>query len=189
MSRRQRSSRPRWSSSRPASSRSSCGFCALLTFVTLTAANLAAQAALLQRPTTVAATMGNSPKLYNGAYTSSGVARMCGETDPLQSFTGERLFLVEFPLDDTGGSITDVRFHSKTLVGSVRETGTFFISVTVKAASGGRPPAYVVDTARPGNSGTASLSVTGGTARLDVKAGDALGQTLELTVVCHPPKA
>src|SRR5687768_13969228 len=150
----------------------------------------AAQAALLQRPTTVAATMGNSPKLYNGAYTSSGVARVCGETDPLQSFTGERAFLLEFPLDYNGGSVLDVRFHSKALVGSVREVANFFVSVTVKAANGGQPPAYVVDTERPAprNSGTASLEVKGGVASLRVHASDTLGQTLDLTVVCHAPR-
>jgi hypothetical protein len=149
-----------------------------------------AQQSLMQRPTDVAATLGNSPKLYNGSYTSSGVARMCGETDPLQSFTGQRIFLVEFPLDYNGGSIFDVRFSSKTLVGAVRETGNFFVSVTVKAANGGRPPAYVVDTERPapGNSGTASLGVKDGVATLRVTASDTLGQTLNLTVTCGPSR-
>ena len=165
-------------------------FGALLAFVTLTTATLAAQASLLQRPTSVAATMGNSPKLYNGAYTSSGVARMCGETDPQQSFTGQRAFLVEFPLDYNGGSVVDVRFNSTTLVGPVRETGGFFVSVTVKAANGGQPPAYVVDTERPapGSSGKASLEVKGGVASLRVQGSDALGQTLDLTIVCQPSR-
>jgi hypothetical protein len=144
----------------------------------------------MHRPTSVAATMGNSPKLYNGAYTSSGIARMCGEADPLQSFTGQRIFLVEFPLDYSGGSVVDLRFSSRTLVGSVRETGNFFVSVTVKAANGGAPPAFVVDTERPAprNSGTATLSGKGGTASLQVLASDALGKTLDLTVECGPPK-
>jgi len=170
----------------------SCAAAWLLTIVAVGMSPIAAaaQAALLQRPTTVAATMGNSPKLYNGAYTSSGVARMCGETDPLQSFTGERAFLLEFPLDYNGGTIVDVRFHSKTLVGSVRETGNFFVSVTVKAAIGGQPPAYVVDTERPAprNSGTASLSVKDRGASLRVQASDALGQTLDLSVTCGPSR-
>ena len=161
--------------------------CIPLVLIAMTPADLALQGALMQRPTDVAATMGNSPKLYNGAYTSSGVARICGETDPLQSFTGQRIFVVEFPLDYNGGSIVDVQFSSKTLVGSVRETGNFFVSVTVKAAIGGAPPAYVVDTQRPapGNSGTASLNIKGGVASLRVRASDILGQTLDLTVTCH----
>ena len=148
-----------------------------------------AQQSLFQRPTDVAATLGNSPTLYNGAYTSSGVARMCGETDPLQSFTGQRIFVVEFPLDYNGGSIVDLRFGSKTLVGSVRETGSFFVSITVRAANGGRPPAYVVDTERPApkNSGKASLNVKNGVATLRVTGSDALGQTLDLTVTCGAP--
>jgi hypothetical protein len=150
----------------------------------------AGQLSLLGRPADVAATMGNSPKRYNGAYTSSGVARMCGETDPLQSFTGERAFIVEFPLDYNGGSIVDVRFRSRTLVGFVRQTGGFFVSVTVKAAIGGQPPAYVVDTERPapGNSGTASLSVKDGVATLRVQASDSLGQTLQLQITCGVPR-
>jgi hypothetical protein len=63
-----------------------------------------------------------------------------------------------------GQYITDLRFSSKTLVGSVRQTGTFLVSITVKAANGGAPPAYVVDTERPAprNSGTASLTVVTG---------------------------
>ena len=164
-------------------------FAALLAFVALTPANLTAQAALLQRPTSVAATIGNSPKLYNGAYASSGVARICGETDRLQSFTGQRAFVMEFPLDYNGGSIFDVRFSSKTLVGSVRETGTFFLSITVKAANGGQPPAFVVDTERPApkNSGTAALSAKDGMTTLRVQGSDTLGQTIDMTVTCGLP--
>jgi len=165
----------------------------LVAVVALTAGarETAAQASLLQRPTDIAAVMANSPKLYNGMYASSQVSRMCGETDPTQSFTGERLFLVEYPLDYIGvADIVDVRFHSRALVGSVTQTTKFFVSVTVKAKIGGQPPAYVVDTERPapGNSGSATLAVTGGVARLTVRAVDQLGQTLDLTIVCHPSK-
>lgn len=147
-----------------------------------------AQASLMGRPVTISATLGNSPKLYNGQYTSSGVGRMCGETDPLQSFTGQRQFVIEFPLDYNGGSVVDLRFSSKTLVGSVRQTATFFVSITVKAANGGAPPAYVVDTERPAprNSGTATLNMVKGETALTVKASDSLGQTLELTATCGP---
>jgi hypothetical protein len=149
----------------------------------------AAQESLMRRPVTVSATLGSSPTLYNGQYTSSGVGRMCGETDPLQSFSGQRQFVVEFPLDDNGGSVVDLRFSSKTLVGSVRQTATFFVSITVKAANGGAPPAYVMDTERPAprNSGTASLTMVKGEATLTVKGSDSLGQTLELTVTCGVP--
>jgi len=119
-----------------------------------------------------------------------GVARRCGETDPLQSFTGDRRFVVEFPLDYNGGSIFDVAFHSKTLVGAVRETGTFFVSITVKAANGGAPPAYVVDTERPApkNFGTASLSTKDGVTTLRVLGSDTLGQTIDMTVTCGPSR-
>jgi hypothetical protein len=159
--------------------------------LTAGARETAAQAALLQRPTEVTAVLGNSPRLYNGKYSTSQVSRMCGETDPLQSFTGQRIFVVEYPLDYNGtAEIVDVRFSSRSLVGPIRQTNTFFVSVTVKAKIGGQPPAYVVDTERPaaGNSGTASLEIKGGVTRLSVRGVDQLGQTLDLTVVCHPPR-
>jgi hypothetical protein len=159
--------------------------------LTVGARGTSAQASLLKRPTDVTAVLGNSPKLYNGMYTTSQVSRMCGETDPLQSFTGQRIFLVEYPLDYSAGTdIVDVRFSSRSLVGAVRQTSTFFVSITVKATIGGQPPAYVVDTERPapGNSGSASLQVVGGVATLRVRAVDQLGQTLDLTVVCHPSR-
>jgi hypothetical protein len=159
--------------------------------VTAGARETAAQAALLQRPTDVTAVLGNSPRLYNGGYSTRQVSRMCGETDPLQSFTGQRIFVVEYPLDHNGtAEIVDVRFSSRSLVGAVRKTNTFFVSVTVKAKIGGQPPACVVDTERPapGTSGSASLQVTGGVAHLTVHAVDQLGQTLDLTVVCQPSR-
>ena len=125
--------------------------------------------------------------MYPGTYKASETARICGETDPTQFITGERTFLIEFPADGDP-EITDLRFDSKELVRGVATTTKFHVSVTVKAKDGGRPPAYVVDTERPtpGDSGRASLTVTGGTAELNVTAADSLGQTLNLTVVCRP---
>ena len=78
-----------------------------------------AQASLLQRPTTVSAVLLNSPKLYDGSYAGTGVARMCGEVDPSQSFASAPSFLVEYPLDvSNAATVTDVRFSSKALVAS-----------------------------------------------------------------------
>jgi hypothetical protein len=168
-----------------------CAALAAVVGLTAGAREMAAQAALLQRPTEVTAVLGNSPKLYDGRYSTSQVSRMCGETDPLQSFTGQRIFVVEYPLDYSAGTdIVDVRFSSRSLVGAARQTSTFLVSVTVKAKIGGQPPAYVVDTERPApdNSGSASLQVVGGVATLSVRAVDQLGQTLDLTVVCHPSR-
>ena len=103
----------------------------------------AAQHSLAQRPTQITATLGNSPRRYNGTYTASQVSRVCGEIDPAVSF-GPRAFIVEFPLDYDGVSnITDLRFTSKALVGPVKETGSFHVSINVKTSNGGTPPAYV----------------------------------------------
>ena len=149
-------------------------------------AALTAQEALFNRPAEVTAIMAGG-RMYPGTYKASQMARVCGETDPAQFVTGERTFLIEFPLDDDP-EITDLRFDSKELVRGATTTTKFYVSVTVKAKNGGRPPAYFVDTARPtpGDSGRASLKVAGGTVELTVTAADSLGQTLNLTVVCRP---
>ena len=149
------------------------------------------QPSISQRASSVSATIINSPKLYNGSYAGSLKSRMCGETDPM--YTGRRTYLFEYPdIDDprTIKGITDVRFFSDDLVGQARETKRFFVSITVSpAGNGGSPPAYVADTTRAGakDQGSATLSIaTNGTATLTVKAMDALGQSLNLTVTCGP---
>jgi hypothetical protein len=146
------------------------------------------QPAISQRPAEVSATLTNSPKLYNGSYKGSLSSRICGETDPM--YTGSRTYLFEYPdIDDprTIKGITDVRFSSSELVGAGRETTRFHVSITVSPSGvGGSPPAYVVNTQQPRGkeSGKASLSINGGTATLRISAIDALGQGLEMTIVC-----
>jgi hypothetical protein len=146
------------------------------------------QDALFQRPTQVEATMANSNR-YTGQYAGNQVARVCGETDPMQFFSGERAFLMEYPLDYDGvAEIVDVRFHSKTLVAGATETDKFYVSINVKSDLGGQPPAYVVDTERPtpNQSGHAWLERSGGTERIRVEAVNELGETLKLTFHCAP---
>ena len=148
-----------------------------------------AQPAITQRPAEITATMANS-RVYTGLYKGTLRSRMCGETDPM--YTGTHTYLVEYPdIDDpaTIKGITDVRFSSDALVGSVRETDKFFVSVTVSPSQmGGSPPAYVVDTTRAGAkvSGKATLQINGGTAQLSVSSVNELGETLQLVVVCKP---
>jgi hypothetical protein len=148
------------------------------------------QPAITQRPASVSATISNSPKLYNGAYAGSLKSRMCGETDPM--YTGNHTYLFEYPdIDDprTIKGITDVRFFSAELVGAGRVTTKFHVSITVSPSGvGGSPPAYVVDTINPRGkeSGKATLSISGGTATLDIKATDALGQELQMKIECGP---
>jgi hypothetical protein len=150
-----------------------------------------AQDTLFRRPTEVTAVISNTSNRFDGAYTYSAPSRLCGETDPTQFFSGERVFLVEFPADlAPGARITDVRFTSKTLVGAVRETDRFFVSVTVISAQGGRYPALVIDTERPapGHAGKATRTVTKGVDTLRVQASGDLGQTLDLTLTCEPSR-
>ena len=160
----------------------------IIATVVLAGAVASAQASLLQRPTGVSAVLQNSPKLYDGSYTGSGVSRMCGEVDPSQSFAPARSFLVEYPLDlSNNATITDVRFGSTALVGGVKETQKFHVSITVKRGTGS-PPAYVVDTERVPSSGSgkAVLNVANGIARLRVTAQNPLGAELDLIVTCRP---
>ena len=148
-----------------------------------------AQPAITQRSASVSATITNSPKLYNGAYAGSLKSRMCGETDPM--YTGRRTYLFEYPdIDDprTIKGITDVSFFSDELVGQGRVTTKFHVSITVSPSGvGGSPPAYVVDTTIPGRGqGKATLTITGGTAELNITAVDPLGQELQMKVTCGP---
>lgn len=147
------------------------------------------QASLHNRLTDVRVTFGNS-KTYKGAYTGSAIARFCGQTDPMQSMI-PKTFLLEYPLDLPPGSpVQDVRFSADTLVDGATTTTGFHVSVSVNAPAIGSPPAWAVDTLNPNHhaSGTATLTTTGDTLLLTVKATDSLGQTLDVTVTCHPPK-
>jgi hypothetical protein len=148
-----------------------------------------AQPSITQRPSSVAATIINSPTLYNGSYAGSLKSRVCGETDPM--YTGSHTYLFEYPdIDDpfTIKGITDVRFSSKELVGAGRQTKNFYVSITVSPAGvGGSPPAYVVDTTIPGRgSGTATLTISGANAELNIVAVDPLGVELRMKVTCGP---
>ncbi len=148
-----------------------------------------AQPAITQRPSSVSATIINSPKLYNGAYAGSLKSRICGETDPM--YTGNHTYLFEYPdIDDPLAikGITNVAFFSKELVGAGRQTANFFVSITVSPAGvGGSPPAYVVDTTVPGRgTGMATLTINGGSAELNITAVDPLGAELRMKVTCGP---
>jgi hypothetical protein len=149
-----------------------------------------AQAGLFGRPASVTVVLASTFEKFDGTYTSTQVARICGETDPTQFWTGERAFVMEYPLDLVGNAeILNVAFHSKMLVGGVKQTNTFFVSASVVSKDGGRYPALVVDTEQPapGHSGTASLNAEGGKEELKVRATDDLGRTLDLSVICQPP--
>lgn len=119
----------------------------------------------------------------DGSYTSNGPARFCGDAD--FHLTGSRrAFSFEFPW--TGDyQIGDVTFGADDLVpGS--STSVFHIGVNVHTATGGEPPATVVDTTLSGNTGSASVSDAGGTTTVTVDGSDDIGQTIHMMATCAP---
>jgi hypothetical protein len=147
----------------------------------------AQQANVTHRPATVNAVF-TSSKTYDGEYVSAAVSRVCGETDPM--YFGHHSYVFETPLDYGGESIIDVQFTSRDLVDGAKQTTNFHLSVGVKTAAGGQPPAYVVDTKRPGESGKATLNVDDdGTERVEIEARNTLGETVDLRFECGPPAA
>jgi hypothetical protein len=140
-----------------------------------------------QRPADVRIVMSTSRGLYDGEYTFSQIAQVCGEVPKDRNFSGVPAFIVQFPDDAGSGQVTDVSFDSKTLVGGVTTTTTFHLNVSVKSPKIGSPNAYVLDTERPKMTGTATLSTPSpGTTQLKVVGVNDLGQTIDLTLRCRP---
>lgn len=140
-----------------------------------------------QRPTDVTLIMGNS-RTYAGSYRASGMSRICGY-GPLRDMAGfVDGFTLMFP-DGEDLEIIDINFNADTLpVG--RTTPSFYISISLKAKQGGTPAAYVVRANEPRfkETGTATLTVQGGTATLRVKGTNDMGETMDMTAVCKPQK-
>ncbi len=145
-----------------------------------------------ERPADVAVVMSTSRGTYDGTYTLRETARICGEVPADLNLSGERSFIVQlYPDGPTAveGGVEDVTFGSKELVGGVKTTGKFMLNVTVTSPTIGRPPMYVLDTAQPKMSGTASLSEPAqGSVRLKVNGVNDRGQTVSLTLDCKPRK-
>jgi hypothetical protein len=146
-----------------------------------------------ERPADVRIEMSNSRKRYDGAYALTGIARVCGVLPAERNFAGVPAFAVHFYPDPPTGkeAVMDVTFDSKELVGNVTVSQRFFLSVSLQSAAIGRPPAYVLDTARPGSKvrGTATLlPAKPGVTVLKVEGADELGATINLTLTCTPGK-
>jgi len=137
------------------------------------------------RPTDVTLIMGNSSR-YAGTYHAQGTSRICGY-GPLRDMMGfVDGFTLLFP-DTEDVEITDINFNADTLpIG--KTTTSFEISLAVKAKNGGRPTNYVVRAKEPQyhETGTASLSVKGGTATLKVTGVNDVRETMDMTAVCKP---
>ena len=118
---------------------------------------------------------------YAGTYQAAGTSRTCG---PQPSLTGEPSdrFAVEFPYEGDF-DVVDLSFQAEALRPG-QNTDRFSMSVSVRTASGGRPPSFVVRAGR-GESGSASLVREGDTYRLSSKGENSQG-TFTLAVTCRP---
>jgi hypothetical protein len=139
-----------------------------------------------QRPADVTIMMSTSRGKYDGTYTASQLAQVCGEVPADRNFAGVLSFIVQFP-DADAGEVRDVTFGSKTLVKGVTTTSSFQLNVSLKSPKIGAPEVYVLDTAQPKMTGIASLAtVSPGSIELRVKGVNDRGETIDLRMVCKP---
>jgi hypothetical protein len=145
-----------------------------------------------ERPASVKIDITNSRKKYDGSFTLSGTARVCGELPAMLNFAGVPAFTVQFYPDPATGkeSVTDVTFGSTELVGKVTTAAKFDLSVTVQSPAIGKPPAYVLNTTGPRKgSGTATLTTTPkGDTTLRVVGGNDMGESIDMSLTCGPRK-
>jgi hypothetical protein len=140
-----------------------------------------------QRPADVSVIMSTSRGKYDGTYSLSQVASICGEVPAELNFAGVPAFLVQFPYEIGDYQVTDVTFDSKVLVGGVTTTTKFHLSVSLRSPRIGSPSAYVLDTLQPKMTGTATLTTpSAGTVKLKVDGVNDRGETVNLTMVCQP---
>lgn len=138
------------------------------------------------RPASITLELSGTTTQADGSYTSSGVARLCGNA--VMNLTGNvREFSFEFPNDSDDHQIGDVTFSAQDLLPGATTT-SFHIGVSVTTADGHEPPATVVDTEQAGSddTGSAQRSKIGGTTTLTLDASDEIGQTIHLTATCGP---
>ena len=118
---------------------------------------------------------------YAGTYQAAGTSRTCGPQRSLMGGPSDR-FAVEFPYEGDF-DVVDLSFQAEALRPG-KNTDRFNMSVSVRTASGGRPPSFVVRAGR-GESGSASLVREGDTYRLTAKGENSQG-TFTLAVTCEP---
>jgi hypothetical protein len=140
-----------------------------------------------ERPANATAVMSTSNGKYDGTYSLSAVARVCGEVPAEMNFAGVPAFGVTLYPDSGEGELTDVTFDSKELVGDVMTSAVFFLSVHPQSPAIGSPSAYVLDTSKPDMRGTAVLTYPeAGTLQLKVNGVNDMGETIELLLTCLP---
>lgn len=159
----------------------------LTLLVLLASAHPAASQApsIYQRHIGASATISGSPRLRDGQFQLTGKAAICGVIPKEASLTGEATFVIEVA-GDTAGSMTSITFGSNQLVGPGSSATRFNLSVGVVTPNGGRPPLFVLntDSPRPGNSGTASLTVVKSVATLKVVGVNDAKESIELSITC-----
>ena len=98
------------------------------------------------RPTDVVVTISNDTH-YNGTYRARGMSRVCGKLDLMMPHL-DNSFVVEFPDDEPNLDVRALSFDADTLApGST--TTSFYLSVGIRTAQGGTPPAFVVRAREP----------------------------------------
>lgn len=139
-----------------------------------------------ERPAEASVIIENSSR-YEGAFGLSTLARVCGEVPAELNFAGVPAFIVHFYPESGQGEIRDISFDSKELVGGVTVASVFFMSVSVYSPAIGNPPAFVLDTSRPGVSGAAELtSPEPGTHELTIEGVNGMGERIRLSLKCWP---
>ena len=93
------------------------------------------------RPTDVVVVI-NQDAHYDGTYRASGISRICGKLDYMMPHRANS-FVVEFPDDEPNLAVRALSFDADTLSAG-GSTASFYLSVAVRTASGGTPPAFVV---------------------------------------------
>lgn len=144
----------------------------------------------LLRPTTVLVKISNDPfPAYNGTYRASGVSTKCGLAD-YGSPHRVNSFAVMFPDDTNTIAVPDVNFDADTLR-SGTTVNSFYLSVKIRVAQHGVPPAYVIRANEPqyNEPGSATRTRTAnGSDSLTVKGTATKGRKVdvEMTLVCQP---
>jgi hypothetical protein len=140
-----------------------------------------------QREASATAKIAESRGLYDGSFTGTGIASICGEIPKEASITGEAVFVVEYPSDDPGASpIQSIAFGSNQLVGGDTVATIFRLNVHVRKPDGAKPNGYVLNTdgRNAKNTGTATLTKTEGALTLRVIGSNDMGEKIELVLSC-----
>jgi len=90
------------------------------------------------RPAVVHVVLSNSPHKYDGTYSLSEVARVCGEVPAEMNFAGVPAFGVTLYPGTGQAEVNDVTFDSNEPVGGVTTSG-IFLSFIVQSPTRGSP--------------------------------------------------